>query len=63
MRMTINQKGIVLPMVLIIGLILTASVFSFLLRRLVGSSQASGGLAANQQGADGESSKDGSDPN
>ena len=50
-------------MVLIVGLILTASIFSFLRRSLVDSSQASGGRAANQQGADGESSKDGSDPN
>ena len=63
MRKTINQKGIVVPMVLIVGLILSASTFSFLRQSLVDTPQASGGLAANQQEADGEPSRDGSDPN
>jgi type II secretory pathway component PulK len=37
MRKGINQKGIVLPMVLIVGLILSVSIFSFLRQSLVDS--------------------------
>jgi hypothetical protein len=50
-------------MVLIVGLILSASTFSFLRQSLVDTPQASAGPTANQRGAHGEPSRDGSDPN